>query len=86
MVGYPTGDAIPKIGFSTVSLGGCIVKVLQKLGKHMANENKNSPDNLELLKFLYEDRIGEIKFLRERQEKFFAWSSNSKYAEIVSLL
>ena len=52
----------------------------------MANENKNSPDNLELLKFLYEDRIGEIKFLRERQEKFFAWSSNSKYAEIVSLL
>lgn len=52
----------------------------------MANANKNSSDKIELLRFLYEDRIGEVKFLRERQEKIFAWSSNIFMALIGALL
>jgi hypothetical protein len=52
----------------------------------MPNANKNSSDKMELLKFLYEDRIREVNFLRDRQEKIFAWSSNIFMALIGALL
>src|SRR4030095_8016079 len=47
---------------------------------------RNTTDKIDLIKFLYEDRIDEIKFLRERQEKIFAWSSNIFMALIGALL
>lgn len=55
-------------------------------GIHMANVNQNTSEKIELLKFFYEDRIGEVIFLRERQEKIFAWSSNIFMALIGALL
>jgi len=52
----------------------------------MANENEISSEKMKLLRFLYGDIASEVKFLRERQEKIFAWSSNIFMALIGALL
>ncbi len=49
-------------------------------------DNEMSSEKMELLKFLYDHRIGEVNFLRERQDKIFAWSSNIFMALIGALL
>ena len=52
----------------------------------MTNKNEISSEKMDVLKFLYQDRISEVKFLREREEKIFAWSSNIFMALIGALL